>query len=580
MTPDVKTSLPPLVQHDTLDDPRFINQLQQDNWISKYRFNGENLEEYFWRIAYGAASVEKTDELREHWANEYYSILDDFQFTVGGRISANIGTGLASKTMMNCYINGPVTNAKIEYTRTAENGLTIPCEINTPSTPDNLFNIFLTILEQGKTLASDGGYGTNFSWLRPRGAMIEGIGIEHPGAVAYMEIWDIVSSVIVRGNNDGYVDELENLLTPKERKYWERVKQSSADPRKGAQMFILNVDHPDIEEFIKVKRESGKLTKANLSVGITDKFMKAVEKDKMWELKFDGIIYKRLRAKDLYNLIMESSWKYNDPGVVFLDNMNKFNPIAYLGECDATNPCGEIPGNPLTSTVCLLGSINLTRFVSMDENGKPQFDWRGFERAVSIASRLLDAINDLEVSMLPQYRWAVKNLRQFGMGINGFGSACAMLGIDYGNNRKCIKFAEDIARTKFYECWSASCSLAEEKGPFPAYNTDEFCNSNFFQKKLKNFPDLQKRIRQHGVRNAKCTTNPPLGNSMILCGNVSNGIEPIFSDQYDRAYITTKWPEGITKDNIKDIFTAKEEGKDTVWEGTVNKQKYFQNKHI
>jgi ribonucleotide reductase alpha subunit len=124
------------VQHDTLDDPRFINQLQQDNWISKYRFNGENLEEYFWRIAYGAASVEKTDELREHWANEYYSILDDFQFTVGGRISANIGTGLASKTMMNCYINGPVTNAKIEYTRTAENGLTIPCEINTPSTPD------------------------------------------------------------------------------------------------------------------------------------------------------------------------------------------------------------------------------------------------------------------------------------------------------------------------------------------------------------------------------------------------------------------------------------------------------------
>lgn len=919
-----------------INETKFINKLQEDNWIDKYRHENESLDEFFWRIANACASIE---EDKAFWAQQYYALLKDFQFTTGGRISANLGTGKKGKTLFNCFINGPVRNATIEYTRSSEDGQEIPCKITTPDNPDNLFNIMLTVLEQAKTLATDGGYGINLSWIRPRGSVIKGIGIAHPGVCAYMDILDTVSSVIVRGNNDGYKDILENHLSKEEVEAFQSEASKLKSPRKGAMMLCLNIDHPDIEEFIKLKRESGRITKANLSVVVSDAFMCAVENDEFWELKFDGVVYKRIKARDLYNLIMESTWNYNDPGVIFVDNANKYNPIIYMGKMDCTNPCckagtlvatqngwtaveninvgdmiqtltgfepvqkiytydntelyrvtfmdggyldvspghifhikygnearkqfeyqkrltelidliktepifirksstkfvfknnnnwtrdegllcglilgdgcinnnntnikiaanskenneyilnlgqrlklnssiynykdyntteisfngpearnlinkfklteigtgenkdfpiewlnsnkeflsglldglissdgninitgrypqvritniskklhkkirllglcfdlqiqtyltkhkdknsskingrkivakydgydsimdndsifnlfnqlqyishtkknetlrfiinnnqlngnkwitkiksieklpntgtvydlycesdnwntegyinrgcGEIGGNPLISTVCLLGSINLTRFVNADRS----FDWQKYRNYIRVASRLLDSINDLErQNSIPQYNWVIKNIRQFGMGINGLGSALHMMGINYGNNDKCLKFTEEINKIKFYECWNASAELAKEKGVFPAYRKQAFTSTNFFNTMLAPFPDLQEKIRKYGVRNAKCTTNPPLGNSSVICGNVSNGIEPIFSDHYERTYIIHKWPDGLDKDNIKSILTESKQGKDVVWRGDYRGISYLYEPH-
>ncbi|MFW6219541.1 MAG: hypothetical protein ACOC33_01605 [bacterium] len=489
----------------------FKTKIAYENWISKYQYDNETPLGTFKRVAKALSSNEKNPD---QWEDVFLKTLINFnedepvgiKCSPGGRITSNIGTDFGGATLINCFISGPVKNAKITYTRkndSFENTVTL----NTPDTGDDLINIFLTIMEQAKTLASEGGWGINFDFIRPRGSLIKGTGVGHPGVVSYMEIFDAVSECIVKGHDDGYTDTLKNYLSKEEIK--ECIDIIKKMPRKGAQMAVLSVNHPDIEEFVTAKQQSGKLTKFNMSVAITNDFMECVEKDEFWDLKWEGKTIKRVKARDLYDLIMKSTYNRAEPGVIFVDNISENNPIEYLGKCKATNPCGEIPGNPDMTTVCLLGSINLTQYVYIND-GVSYFDWDTYKQDIRVFTRMLDNVCDLSSFPLPSYEWAVKNLRQFGMGINGLGSTLLMLGIPY-NSPDAINFTKDIHEIKENLTMQESAYLAKEKGCFPLFNYELYSNTKYF-KSDRLWDETKELIKLYGVRNAKTTTSPPLGN--------------------------------------------------------------------
>lgn len=715
----------------------FKTQLAYDNWKSKYRYGEETPIQTFERVAKTLASVEKDSD---YWYERFLKTLVRFdgdnpiglKCTTGGRITANIGTQYKGATLINCYINGPVKDAKLSYTRSnAQGDISYPVEIITKNDPDDLCNIFLTILEQAKTLASEGGYGINFSFIRPRGSVIKGVGIKHPGVVSYMQIWDAVSECIVKGDADGYKDKIKNYLTEENADTLKKIMKKMA--RKGAMMGVLDISHPDIEEFIRAKQSSGKLTKFNLSVAINDEFMKAVESDDFYDLTFKEKIYKKIKARDLYNLIMESTYNRSEPGVLFIDNIHKVNPISYLGKCNATNPCiigksllavadkrgavsieqlaidgkdvslpsinlstgkmeiktgrnprktgekkeiwklvlddeseffatpdhnilkedlvycelkdlkvgdsilsstfcktqveynvkeknrkvksvaffgnedvynitvddnhnyfvvtskkefhgykiqsgicvkncGEIAGLGDLTTVCLLGSVNLTQYVSKDR----KFDFDLYCEDIKTFSRMLDNVCDLTSNPLSSYQWAVENLRQFGMGINGLGSAIIMLGMKY-NSAEAKDFVKKVCSIKEDLTWQTSAQLAKEKGKVALFDERFFKTDYFLSDRISR--QTKEMIIENGVRNCKTTTYPPNGNSAILTDNVSNGIEPIFSLEYERTVIVSNWPEGLTKENVKTLLKHSKKKDYEYWRGEYNGKTYYYEPH-
>jgi len=560
----------------------FKTQLALENWKNKYSFNGEKPIYTWQRVAKALASVE---DKPEEWEDKFLRTMVKFNIetdepeglkcTTGGRITANAGTSYNGATLINCYINGPVKSATISYKRKSSvSDIEYPVKIKTPDTPDNLHNIFLTILEQARTLASEGGYGINFSFIRPRGSIIKGIGIKHPGVPAYMSIWDSVSECIVQGDTDGYKDKIKNYLSEDEIDELDELKDAiKAQARKGAMMGVLNVWHPDIEEYVRVKQESGNLQKFNMSVAVDNKFMQAVEDNDFYDLTFNDKVHKRIKARELYNVIMESNYNRGEPGILFVDNMHSNNPAAYLGKCMATNPCGEIPGLADLTTVCLLGSLNVTQYVLMDRT----FNFDAYANDIEIFVRMLDNVNDLAKNPLPSYDWSVKNFRQIGVGINGLGSALIMMGIQY-NSHDAIEFTKKICQLKENLTWRASSLLAKEKGVYPAYDKDKFEDTEYFKSdRLSN--DTKALMRKYGVRNAKTTTNPPLGNSSVICDSVSNGIEPVVSLEYERVRITPYWPEGFNKDNVKDILKEYKEKDYSYWRGEFNGTIYHYEPH-
>ena len=693
----------------------FKTNIAYENWVSKYQYNNETPLGTFQRIAKTLASNEKNPE---QWEDIFLKTLLKFQnnepvgikCSPGGRITSNIGTGYNGATLINCFISGPVKNANITYTRKNKN-FESTTTITSPDTGDDLVNIFLTILEQAKTLASEGGWGINFDFIRPRGSLIKGTGVGHPGVVSYMEIFDAVSECIVKGHKDGYEDTLKNHLSKEEIEQCEKILKKM--PRKGACMGILSVNHPDIEEFVRVKQQSGKLTKFNLSAAITNDFMECVEKNEIWDLKWEGKTIKRVKAKDLYELIMKSTYNRAEPGVIFVDNISENNPIEYLGKCNATNPClvgeslvqtnkgyieikdlverfekgedfeivsfnfeknkkefkklqnafltkrnaevvelffentialrctpdhevftkdrgkvqakelqlsdriyvedgltvmvqiaelkgtfdvfditvednhnfyangvlvsncGEIPGNPDMTTVCLLGSINLTQYVYIND-GVSYFDWDTYKQDIRVFTRMLDNVCDLSKLPLPSYEWAVQNLRQFGMGVNGLGSTLLMLGIPY-NSAAAITFTKTIHELKENLTMQESSILAKEKGAFNLYDYDLFSKTKYF-KSDRLWKETKELIKQYGVRNAKTSTAPPLGNSAIICDYVSNGIEPIFSLETERKVICN-WPDGLNSSNIKKLFKEIKKKDFVYWEGEYNGKRYYYEPH-
>lgn len=610
-----------------VEESLFLTSLSRENWQSKYQYGDETPLETFKRVARALASVEQD---HEYWYGRFLDMMlkteevepgkyraIGLKNTFGGRITANAGTEYAGATLMNCYVTMPPRGATISYQHRFQDGSKFDVEYSSGDSPDSLSNIILAILEQAQTLKSEGGYGINFGWIRPRGSVIKSLGIRHPGVVHYMDIWDKVAGVIVLGDNDGYKDLLENHLHGNEELLVKMKKQA----RKGAMMGCLSVWHPDIEEFVRAKQEPGRLTKFNVSVLVDDRFMHAVENDDFYDLWFpeetgyryegdaghidivDGQviagstytlenlheanvsdadyyvdpygmvytkkIYKRVRARELYDLIMKSTYNRAEPGVLFYDNIQRGNPISYINTTMSTNPCGEVDG---FLTVCLLGNVNLTQYVHQDRT----FDWVAYEEDLSVFSRALDNVNDLTKNSLPQYDWATQNVRQYGMGVNGLGSTLMMMGIPF-NSPEALDFTDKVTALKEDITWRTSAELAKEKGVFPGYST-KFLETNWF-KTTRISEKTKELIHKYGVRNGKTTTNAPNGNTSVMANMTSNGVEPVFMLEYQRTYIADGWPEGMNKDNVTELLTAKNIGEVTVYEGDYLGSRYYYEPH-
>ena len=297
-------------------------------------------------------------------------------------------------------------------------------------------------------------------------------------------------------------------------------------------MGVLRVDHPDIYDFVRAKRNSHRLTGFNVSVGVTDAFMEALTAgEKEFDLVFDGQTYKTINPQELWEEIMQSTWDWAEPGILFIDRINEMNNLSYCETISATNPCGEQP-LPYYGA-CLLGSFNLTTYLNEGE-----FDSAQFKRDIPHVVRAMDNVIDRTIYPLKQQSDEAKHKRRMGLGVTGLANAGEMLGYKYGSE-EFLSWAEGVLATLRNRTYAASIELAEEKGAFPAYR-DEYTKSNF----VRTLPyQLRKRMKIHGIRNSHLTSIAPTGTISLVADNVSSGIEPVFSHYYDRTIETFDGPQ-------------------------------------
>lgn len=384
---------------------------------------------------------------------------------------------------------------------------------------DSMEGIAESSKRAAQTMRLGGGIGYDFSTLRPRGALIRSLDSRSSGPVSFMGVFDAWCKTI-----------------------------ASAGHRRGAQMGVLRVDHPDIEEFIEAKANTTRLTDFNLSVAVTDKFMDAVKSDSMFDLVFEGRAYKSIRARYLWDKILRHTWDWAEPGILFIDRMNRKNNLWYCETIAATNPCGEQPLPP--DGACLLGSFNLTKYVVQkgmgvaipgvsDGSAKATwFDYVRFAKDISVVVRAMDNVIDRAIYPLPEQETEAKNKRRMGLGVTGVANAIEALGHPYGSSRfiTVLTYIMDTLRLQAYE---ASVKLAIEKGPFPLFDV-KLLESEF----AKNLPTyLKDLIREHGLRNSHLLSVAPTGTISLCADNVSSGIEPVFSYGYDRIIQTFDGPK-------------------------------------
>lgn len=498
----------------------FAEPFSEEIYNLNYRFGGEDLLGTWHRVAAALAAVEKDPE---YWAQQFEELLQDFKFLPGGRILANAGTGLKNVTLLNCYFSGA-------------RGRDI----------DSLASIHQELGRQMKILASEGGYGFCANFMRPRGAYVRGAGVESPGAVKYLELWDTSSEVITAGSGR----RLEH-------------RGGKKKSRRGAQMVTLACWHPDIEEFITAKQTPNRLTRFNMSVLISDAFMEAVRSHGPWSLEFpdyemdmesytthwDGNlehwkarklpvkVYRTYPdANELWDLIMTSTYNRNEPGVLFVDTINRLNNLWYCEHINGTNPCSEIP-LPIGG-VCLLGSFNLTQFLLPDRS---DFDYAKLKAWIPVAVRLLDNVNSVSSVPLEEQKQSMEQKRRIGLGVMGYGSALMLMRLRYGS-------PVALARTETFErffantVYRASISLAREKGPFALFDPEKYLQSKFL---MTLDPDVREDIRRYGIRNSHLLSIQPTGTSAILANNVSGGLEPVFLGEYVRTTAFSAPPDGL-----------------------------------
>lgn len=524
---------------------KFTNNFSKDVYVDTYKFEGNELIEpdldidsSFDRVAGASASIEKNPEL---YKEKFKGILTNFKFVSGGRITSNAGTGLKGTTLINCFVSGP-----------------------TGSNQDSMQEILNELNRQGMILKSEGGYGFNSDFMRPRGCYINGIGVESPGAVKMLEMWDKQSEIITEGSG----------LKKKE-------KQGKNKIRKGAMMVTMSCWHPSVEEFIVAKQIKNNLTKFNMSVLISDEFMFAVKNDLPWNLEFpdtkfefydkdwDGnlglwksksfptIIYKSFdSAKELWDLIMKSTYTRNEPGVLFVDTINRMNNLSYCEYISATNPCGEqvLPKDGS----CLLGSINLALYIN---NSLTDFDYDQLAEDIPIIVRFLDNINDISNFPLLSQKQQALMKRRIGIGYLGYASALYILQKRYGS-KDSLAITDTLCNFVTNKIYQASALLAKEKGCFPLYNQEEFLKSNFIKVLSEETINL---IKMYGLRNSHLTSIQPTGNSSVFANNVSSGLEPIFKSEYIRTVIQSTPPEGMILPKI-DFSLRKNEGSNLKWD--------------
>lgn len=471
--------------------------ISQDVLAEKYLAAGEQSEQdLFERVAKALAAVEKP-ELQAHWQQEF---LDNLQRgAIGaGRIMA--AAGLDTKaTLINCFVQ-PVADATNGFDAQGNPG------------------IYTALSQAAETMRRGGGVGYDFSNLRPRGALVRGTNSHASGPCSFIDVFDASCTTV-----------------------------ESAGARRGAQMGVLRIDHPDVLEFITAKRQKGRWNNFNVSVGVSSAFMQAVRDDEDWELvhiaspgeaqlqtgahrREDGLwVYQTLAARALWDSIMQSAYDFAEPGILFLDNINADNNLWYAEQIAATNPCGEQPLPPYGC--CDLGPIILTRFVRDPFTPQASFDLEAFSAAVAIQVRMLDNVLDATVWPLPEQQNEARQKRRIGVGFTGLGDTLILLGLRYASEEG-LKQTEAIARTMRDAAYAASVELAQEKGAFPLFKAKQYLQSGFAKRLPK---DLRAAIKKHGLRNSHLLSIAPTGTvSLAFADNASNGIEPAFSWTYTR----------------------------------------------
>ena len=451
--------------------------ISEDIWNRKYRYSGNNdipadnsLDETMCRVARACAEAEEDST---KWAPQFEEVLRNFEFIPGGRIIANLGTSRDQVTMFNCYVMN-----RIE---------------------DSIEGIFDTVKESAMTQKQGGGVGFDFSTIRPEGSYIQGCGAQSSGPLSFMQVLDSTCRTIM-----------------------------SAGQRRGAQMGVMRCDHPDISKFISAKRENKQLQMFNLSVGITKDFMEAVKNDADWDLKFEGKVHETVKASDLWNQIMRSTYDYAEPGFLLVDKINEMNNLHYCEEITATNPCGEQPLPPYGA--CLLGSANLTRFVNKPFTAQAEFNYNRLEEVITVAVRMLDNVIELSNYPLEKQRLEANSKRRMGIGITGLADAFIFMGVKYGSPES-VEISEKIMQTISHAAYRSSIELAKEKGVFEKFNAKDYLKGKFVKALPK---DIREGIKEHGIRNSHLTSIAPTGTISLLAGNVSSGLEPVFAFHYTR----------------------------------------------
>ncbi|WP_226688785.1 adenosylcobalamin-dependent ribonucleoside-diphosphate reductase [Ruegeria arenilitoris] len=455
---------------------RFAAPIAEQIWDMKYRFKqadgtpiDQTVEDSWRRIARDLARVEKD---QGHWEDKFFEALEDFKYLPAGRITAGAGTA-RQVTLFNCFVMGTV--------------------------PDSMGGIFDMLKEAALTMQQGGGIGYDFSTIRPRGADVHGVAADASGPLSFMDVWDAMCRTIM-----------------------------SAGSRRGAMMATMRCDHPDIEQFITAKSDPARLRMFNMSVLVTDPFMEAVKADGPWDLVFGDKVYHTVQARDLWNKIMQATYDYAEPGVIFIDRINQANNLSYVETIAATNPCGEQPLPPYGA--CLLGSINLARLVAEPFEDAAHLDEAALQDLVATAVRMMDNVVDASKFPLPEQAAEAQAKRRIGLGVTGLADALLMKGLRYGSDeaaRQTERWLHAIARAAYL----ASVDLAKEKGAFPLFDAEKFLASGTMQQMDE---DVRDAIREHGIRNALLTSIAPTGTISLYAGNVSSGIEPVFAYAYTR----------------------------------------------